>query len=1816
ANWQASTSLDANSISIAPMFAGAVAGNLTPTNAMMDNLGTPVGVTNDIDNAVRSTTTPDIGAVEFTPGPCVNPPVPGTVTSSVTDICATLPFTLIYSGGTFGTGQTVQWQSSPDGITWTDIPGATSLSLNTTQLATTQYRMLVTCGVSVGSAAVTVNSPALVQGDFTIDRLLPPGNGNFQTFNAAYDFIRCGISGNVRFHVANGPYNEQLIMTEVPNADITRTVTFNGNGQSIDFISINTNERAVIKLNGADYINFNNLVVNSLGTTTSEYGFGFQLMNDANNNSIIGCTINLNTTSTSTNYAGIVVSNSPTSATATGSTLSDDNVIANNTINGGLIGISLVGSATEANRNNVITANTINDFHTYGIYVLGSFGTIVEANLIQRPTRSVSAATAYGIYFTNLSVSAEVTKNRISNPFGGDNGSTSDFNGIFFTGNDGFAGLENKVTNNLIYNLTGSGDVVGISTTSSDNVFIYHNTISIDGDAPLTTASNYARGIYQTTEAFGVDIKNNIISITRSGPSEKHAFYFNTAASTITSNYNNIYIGTSTQNAFVGFANTTDYATLTAWTAATTFDINSITTDPIFAAPLAGNYMPTNASINDLGTPVGVTSDIDNTVRSATNPDIGAYEFTPLPCNAPPTPGVAILSDDNVCENELVGLSVSANSTGLSQTYQWQSSPNIGGPWTPVGAVVTNPNISINATTTLYYQLGVTCNGNTQFTAPVLLTVTPGLTNQLYTINGALPTGGLNFRTFNDAYAAMSCGIVDPITFNVDPAGGPYIEQLIMEPIFGASSVNTVTFKGNGAVIRFDPTVSGERAVIKLRGADHIIFDSLTIDASGAAATYGFGVHLINDADSNVIRNCTILSNTSSTSTVNYAGIVISNSETSATTTGATRCDENLIENNTIIGGHYGITLTGSTTERVMNNKFINNTIRDFNSYGIYMNIVGPTIVEGNDISRPTRTTMTTFYGVYGTGSSNGVQVSKNRIHNPFDGDVSSTSDFFGVYFTGFDGDQGLENVVSNNLIYNINGEGDQTAFYNTGSDYALYYHNTVSLEDRNSSTSLTTRGFYQTTSATGIKIRNNIFTIDRAGAGVQHVLYFNTAASQIESDRNVLFIADGNANYTGRTNGTDYVTLAQWRAGSSQDAGSENLYPEYANVLMGDYTPTLGAVDNLGLPVGITTDIFNAVRSTTTPDVGAIEFAVPPCQNPPTPGTTLVTPNNGICIGTTVLLTLSGNTVGGGQTYQWQSAPSATGPWTNISPVLNSPAFQWAVGTETFFQAVITCSGTSVTSSVESVTLNPYLLAGVYTIDPSQPPSTTNYQSFQAAVSALDCGIGGDVFFDAVPGTYTEQIRIRPVGNANIDNRVTFRSQNGDRTSVILTFSATTSPAGPHTVKLDSASYITFMNMTIRGTGTGARAVELAGTATYDSIYNCVISVPNVTSTSTNVAGIYGAGIRGENHTIKGNLISGGFAGVSIAGISAGGLLANLVVDSNIVSSFYQYGIYTNFTKRISVRENDVTVGSPAASSIYGIYSSNADTAMNVSRNRVTLSGLSAIGYGLYFTASDANNVERGKVMANKINGIGGNTGNLYGMYFSSTVNADIINNVSSINTSATTAYASYSTTGSGNRYWNNSIQNSSSASSTNNIAAYFSQTTSAGNGPIDIRNNIFSHVGGSIALQIANVNFVYSDYNFLYTTGANLVRRGTVNHPSLQAWQNDAFWDVNSIVYPPAFTNATDLVPDLTSPDVWAMHGRGVQIEGNNVDFNGNTRPTSLTEGAPDMGAYEFLPTSLPTVLTAFPAAPAPGITQTFMYGTDTVTKITYAAGSTVPT
>ncbi|MGI4870364.1 MAG: gliding motility-associated C-terminal domain-containing protein [Janthinobacterium lividum] len=110
------------------------------------------------------------------------PPTPGSIGASQT-LCAgatPAPLTSTAPAGD-GTGQfSYQWQSSPDNVTWTDIPGANAPSYAPGALSvTTYFRRLVTSGfcaprTPTASVAITV-TPALLAGSIAADQTICAG---------------------------------------------------------------------------------------------------------------------------------------------------------------------------------------------------------------------------------------------------------------------------------------------------------------------------------------------------------------------------------------------------------------------------------------------------------------------------------------------------------------------------------------------------------------------------------------------------------------------------------------------------------------------------------------------------------------------------------------------------------------------------------------------------------------------------------------------------------------------------------------------------------------------------------------------------------------------------------------------------------------------------------------------------------------------------------------------------------------------------------------------------------------------------------------------------------------------------------------------------------------------------------------------------------------------------------------------------------------------------------------------------------------------------------------------------------------------------------------------------------------------------------------------------------------------------------------------------------------------------------------------------------------------------------------------------------
>ena len=90
--------------------------------------------------------------------------VAGSVTPSTATVCGGVTTALSLTGGTTGSNIAYQWQSSPDGSTWTNISGATNLTYSAAPTTLTYYQVNTTCILSGGatttssSAAVTVNA--------------------------------------------------------------------------------------------------------------------------------------------------------------------------------------------------------------------------------------------------------------------------------------------------------------------------------------------------------------------------------------------------------------------------------------------------------------------------------------------------------------------------------------------------------------------------------------------------------------------------------------------------------------------------------------------------------------------------------------------------------------------------------------------------------------------------------------------------------------------------------------------------------------------------------------------------------------------------------------------------------------------------------------------------------------------------------------------------------------------------------------------------------------------------------------------------------------------------------------------------------------------------------------------------------------------------------------------------------------------------------------------------------------------------------------------------------------------------------------------------------------------------------------------------------------------------------------------------------------------------------------------------------------------------------------------------------------------------
>ncbi len=479
--------------------------------------------------------------------------------------------------------------------------------------------------------------------------------------------------------------------------------------------------------------------------------------------------------------------------------------------------------------------------------------------------------------------------------------------------------------------------------------------------------------------------------------------------------------------------------------------------------------------------------------------------------------------------------------------------------------------------------------------------------------------------------------------------------------------------------------------------------------------------------------------------------------------------------------------------------------------------------------------------------------------------------------------------------------------------------------------------------------------------------------------------------------------------------------------------------------------------------------------------------------------------------------------------------------------------------------------LSGNFTIGGTSP----DYATISDAVNALgNFGIYGPVNFSIRTGTYNGQLLFGNIAGSSEINTITFRSQANHRDSVVVNYTSTIASSG--VVNFTSTSYVTFRAVTFNQTGTTASStVYVTGTAVKDTFDNC-----KITSAASSTSGTYAvyatsAGINGL--VLKNNLITGGYYGLYLYGASTTSLATNCVVDGNTIMNAYYYSYYIYYNCRVKFRNNVVTPLATSATHYYYFY--YADSSSEYTGNKINLQNTTNYMY-LYYFRNGAND------------------------------RSYIANNTFSGGTSSTAVYI-YMGVGSSNLgiYHNSfNLNHSSGVGPTiyNSIA----------NG-IDVKNNAFANNSTGYAASFYYAPSTYavaSDYNNFYSNGTVLINQVSpaATYANLPAWRATyGLQEKNSISYRPGYTSATNLMPNPTDSACWSLNGRGIYLTPAiaATDLNGMPRPATRAEGVPDIGAYEFTPTSLPPVASMVAGPAITGyINQVYLFGGDTIAKLAF--------
>jgi hypothetical protein len=1659
-HWTELSGQDVHSLQENPGFVSNT--NLHTNAPLVNGRGTPLipPVSIDFDGETRNATNPDPGADEF-----------GFLTDDIAVAAIRLPDTLVEGDNEV---TAIVTNMGTNTVSAYNIGWAYNAATQPTALISASLAAGMTDTITLGvidmqagsSYAITAytfdpngnDDSAPLNDTLDIGPVYPMlsgtytiggGSPDFATIVAAFQAIQLGgILDSVNLAIRQGIYHDPMVPGTTSHYDCSKPVRiYSESGNPADVVFDNANLLSpVVKLNNVKGFHFENI---TFSLTTSAIHNVVLVENGASCNSFTGCIFNGRiSTQTTTAYAVALCS----------STQGVNNDFMSCVFNYGSLSLSTTGPSSASNAQVDIINNTFKNGYRWGMLISSSNGAIVQGNV---DTLTAAQHASRDGMFASACKNIVFSNNRLTNLYG--NGI-----GIGMTECDGLTGDTSLFYNNYAY--VASGTAIYVS---------YSNRTAVSNNTGRSLGGYGA----QFTWSSDFKIENNIFTIKNSG-----------AAIELLNMQGTNYVSTNNclhaVNANIGEFNNAIKPTFADWQASG-FDLNSISADPYFSG---NTYHIHLAALDGRATPkYFVDDDLDGEIRNATMPDLGADEFTPLAHDGGLTTILNPLMPFAAGVNPVyVRFYNNGSDTLTSLQFNWSINDTLQSPFTWNG---------ILSKATVYDSLEIGSYNFANFQAydiKVWVSLPNGMAdgyhandtvtveNQYAGLQGIYTIGGTDpdFETITAAVAALNqSGAAGPTTFTI--RSGTYAQPVLLNDFAGSYCDRPVIFQSETENAD-DVTITNlgiNAHTVVLNGADGVEFRKLTIvsvnTAFRHAVQYSNGSHCNTFADNNLIGF-------QSTATANTSAVVRSlvGQDTA-----------NVFVRNIIKYGSYGFHLTGTaglwSGVTITDNDFQQVYYRGI--YGIRQN--GISIAHNNMVMSG----HTALLGMELYESHELNEIAYNKIVIPVGN--------YGILIDNCDQTATTPARIYNNFV-SVGGTGIARPLYITGSAFVDVYHNNLNAYSTNA-TLANTAPIY-VTSNPSLRIINNA----ARNTGPGYAIY---------SSSNTAMVANNNAYHTAGTTfgfwnaGAAETTFAQWQTASMLDANSININPAFiSNTDLHTYLTLLNGVGQAG--TGIPDDFDGDVRSA-TPDIGGDEFDPLPLDDAGIfmyagPNVPFAHGNKNVEL---VLKNFGGNTLTS-VTVRWTVNGLEQAPlfWTGSLPSTHCDTF--TVGSflfEELTQYQIDAWTESPNTNEDAVPDNDLIstdpfyasLSGIYTVGGFAPDF--NLVSDLETI-LMNAGIIGNVTFNFRPGTYAEAIAIDDFPRINYAHSVTFQSESGDSSDVVLTQNGN----GVTLIDLDDAHRIAFKEITLLNTkghvmyirnGASIINVEnsrLEGLATLSSSRSLIIST---TTTEDSI-------------TILNNVLQHGYYGIYLYG---GDYEKRHLIQGNTFLGNYNYCVYLRKFDGITLSGNHFN---PTWTSAQEIYMYDGTGAHTITKNKI-------IG-----------DLEDVSILLSSLTNVSANTTlftNNY-VYKAGNTSADVVQivNVSKINIDFNTIH--------------NATPNASSATLyTENI------TTS------NIRNNILYGVSG-IAYQNSGVLPTIHNYNAIFSLGPIDAQQNSTTYATLAAYAAGTSTNANSKGVDPLFT-----APGTPAVSQYMLNGTGIAVSGITTDIDGATRTSP-----PDMGAKEFTP------------------------------------------